>query len=68
MHFDTIDIDLLDVVSGGAGDDSCSQAMATHLSGGTPNPAGVKACADQGIRLGFTPTKDLPKLPPQKQK
>ncbi|HEX4449741.1 MAG TPA: hypothetical protein VH143_02670 [Kofleriaceae bacterium] len=67
MHFDTIDIDLLDVISGGAGDDSCSQAMVAHLTGKTPSPEGVKACADQGIHFGYSSAKDLPSAG-QKQK
>jgi hypothetical protein len=68
MHFETIDIDFLDAVSGGAGDDSCSQAMVAHLSGKQASPEGVKACADQGIHLGYTSAKDLPSGQKQKQK
>jgi hypothetical protein len=67
MHFETIDIDFLDAVSGGAGDDSCSQAMVAHLTGKTPSPEGVQACAKQGITLGHTSAKDLPSLPPKQK-
>jgi hypothetical protein len=64
MHFDTIDIDFLDFVTGGADSgDLCPQAMVTHLTGGTPSPEGVAACAKQGITLGHTSAADLPSLP-----
>jgi hypothetical protein len=67
MHFETIDIDYLEAVSGGAGDDACTQAMVAHLSGNKASPEGIKACADQGIHLGYSSAKDLPSAG-QKQK
>jgi len=61
---DSIDLSL---VTGGAGaDDLCSQAMVAHLTGKTPSPEGVQACASQGITFGTTPVKDLPQLPTPK--
>jgi hypothetical protein len=72
----TIDIDLLELITGGADDggapapqtqpDLCSQAMVSHLTGGTPSPEGVAACAKQGITFGFSSPKDLPQLPKSK--
>jgi hypothetical protein len=69
LSFASIDPRDLDLIGGGAGNggDLCTQAMVDHLSGKTASPEGVKACADQGIHLGFTSGKDLP-APSSKQK
>lgn len=65
-QLETIDIAILDLVTGGEGD-LCTQAMVDHLTGKGASAEGIADCAKKGITLGMTSTKDLPQLPSKKK-